>query len=163
MKKAIFTTTLALLICIPNVFAANWVQYDEKEYLDTESINRESYSKYINTYSVWTKTLNDGSEDFKNLENTFKKKIWYIMDKQTFDCDKRTIRHDDMVFYDLQKNVIYMFQPYQTSSVIPESNGEALYNYVCLPRMNNTPQTDSVYNYDLPQNNNVHFKVKSRK
>ena len=163
MKKRILTIIVTLLIGIPNAFAANWVQFDEKQYIDTESILNESHSKYYNIYSVWTKSLNNGSEDYKNLEAILKKKIWYTMDKQTLDCDRKTMHHNDTLIYDLQNNAIYTDQPNSVLSIVPESNGEILYNYVCRPRMNNTPKTNPTYNYDSTQNNNVRFKVKSKK
>ena len=164
MKKRILTVILTLLICIPNTFAANWVQYDEKKYLDTESINKESASDLLNRYSIWTKRLNDGSEPFKNMENILNKKIWYLLMKYTFDCDRKTIRDDDIVIYDLDNKPIYSNQSYSTSSVVPESNGEYLYNYVCARCVNNNPTSSTRTNYIPTQDgSNIRIKVKHRR
>lgn len=69
---------IGLIISILLTFATpNWVQIDKKMYIDTNSIRKENYlnSSYGNYYSMWIKTLNDGSKIFLDNENYYKSKI----------------------------------------------------------------------------------------
>ena len=65
------------------VFAADWVQIDEKTYLDSSSVHQYQYSldnRNDRIYSVWLKLLNDGTQIWKEIENDAGKKIWYSLD-----------------------------------------------------------------------------------
>ena len=61
------------------VHAADWRQIDDKIYMDVDSIEffvpDRPYNKRNNQYSFWIKSLNDGSDNYKQLEKHFNKKV----------------------------------------------------------------------------------------
>ena len=143
MKKLFFLIVF-LFIGILTVYAANWVEVDIKKYADVSSIAKynDIYGKN-NVYSIWTKYLNDGSDIFKDIENEFKKKPWYILQMWLLDCENKAIDMKSLVFYDLNEKVIasntYSYEKWDP--VVPNSYGEVLYQGVCAYKVNSTNQS----------------------
>ena len=123
MKK-IFVL-LVLIIASTPVFAAEWLQYSNKGWLDLSS------KKIIgDTVTVWFKDLNPG--DWEKQDN---KKVWYIINQYRANCNKRTLTQLAAVSYDLKGNVIYTHFNKQYEQleepVIPETTGEWKYYFMC--------------------------------
>ncbi len=132
---------IGLIISILPTFATpNWVQIDNKEYIDTNSIRQENYLGlgYGNYYSLWTKWLNDGSKFFLDAESYYKTKMWYRLSQYYYDCNNKTFVAKSGVFYDLKgKPIQYTtLEDYNLSfiSVVPGTRSEILYNYACTGR-----------------------------
>lgn len=129
---AIFVVIFSALIM--SVEAATWIEVGEKLYIDRDSI------EYTKTYSgqqqatFWTKELNDGSDVFKKLEKRYNKKVWYTLNRQLINCDKKEIGITDSIDYDLKREYIetYYFGSNSLSAIVPESYGEYLYKIVCF-------------------------------
>ncbi len=132
---------IGLIISILPTFATpNWVQIDKKMYIDTNSIRKENYlnSSYGNYYSMWIKTLNDGSKIFLDNENYYKSKIWYILMQGYFDCTNKKFTVKTGITYDLRSSVLGNIEvnDYQLSfsSVVPGTRSEIWYDYACTGR-----------------------------
>ena len=132
---------IVLIISILPTFAApNWVQIDNKEYIDTNSIRQENYLGlgYGNYYSLWAKWLNDGSKFFLDAESYYKTKMWYRLSQYYYDCSNKTFVAKSGVFYDLKGNPIQYttLEDYNLSfiSVVPGTIGDKMYDYVCTGR-----------------------------
>ena len=136
MKKNLFFVLIALTTITLSVFAADWVQIYEKIYLDASSLNEYSYSlNYDNDriYSIWSKMLNDGKEQWKILEKAAGKKVWYNKTFYVVNCTKKELATKSVIWYDLKDNVVdnYDSNYLDWRSVIPETVGEGIYVNVC--------------------------------
>lgn len=133
---------IGLIISILPTFAApNWVQIDNKTYIDTNSIRQENYLGlgYGNYYSIWTKWLNDGSKKFLDLESFYKSKIWFTSRQAYFDCKNKRVAEKSFVTYDLEGNVIEnnTINDYNLSfsNIVPGTIGDIIYDYVCTGKI----------------------------
>ena len=127
MKKNILFVIYLFFIQL-TVHAADWKEIYQKNYIDVNSIMWEK-----NTVSFWMKSLNPG-----NWEPINNKKIWYNKDNVLIDCKKRRLAIKSVVTYDLNQNVINSFEEQneillQWNSIVPETNGEILYETFCTP------------------------------
>lgn len=133
MLKKFIAYFLTFFCFVPSVFATTWVEIDKKLYIDTDSI--EYTKNYLNQNEVtfWVKSLNNGSNMFKDLEQKYKKKVWYSMNRYVINCDVKEIGLSDAVDYDLKRYPIktYYFGKSFLSAIIPDSFGEYYYNLVC--------------------------------
>ena len=132
---------IGLIISILPVFATpNWVQIDNKKYIDTNSLRKENYSNsnYNNYYSIWVKFLNDGSKNFSDLESLYKSKIWYYLSQHYYDCGNKRSAVKSWIIYDLKGNVVgsETVDDYNLTfhSIAPGTIGNAMYDYVCSGR-----------------------------
>ncbi len=137
MKKIIFLIIL-LAIDMPS-FASNWVQFGEKTYVDTESIElyKTEYGDIkFGKYSFWIKDLNDKSTRFNDLEKLLKKKIWYKMENYIMDCNAKNMAMNQVIIYGLQNDVLdsynHIYLNYE--KIVPDSNGEVWYYLICKPK-----------------------------
>ena len=121
MKK-IMLMCLCLLFAAP-VFAANWVQVDDKTWMDIYSADISG--RFVN---VWFKDLNPG-----NWELEKGKKIYYQLSNVTFDCSTRSMSIDAYTIYDLKSQIITAnnYTGHQWIKIVPDSIGEAKYNAAC--------------------------------
>lgn len=138
MNKKLLILILFLLISIlPTIANPNWVQVDDKSYIDTNSLKNEIYqnSNYGNYYSLWVKSLNNGSKTFLKLEKYYNSKIWYELAQVYIDCYNKRIAWKSYIEYDLQSEVIEMktLHDYEVefNSIAPGTNAEFMYNYAC--------------------------------
>lgn len=138
MKKILLMFLLFFTIASVPAFARNWVEFANKMYIDTDSI--EPYIDGISAsrkeeYVFWTKNLNDGSEPYKDWEKTYNKKIWYDLSKNVISCQQKTLTLQAIAIYDLKGSVIktdeipFVYQ--EARSIIPDSVGEIIYSIVC--------------------------------
>lgn len=132
---------IGLIISILPTFAAsNWIHINNQTYMDTNGIRRENYfgAGYGNYYSVWTKNLNDGSENSLVLENHYKTKIWYYLSQHYYDCGNKRSAVKSWIIYDLKGNVVgsETVDDYNLTfhSIAPGTTGNAMYDYVCSGR-----------------------------
>ncbi|MBP3821686.1 hypothetical protein J6G99_08615 [bacterium] len=133
MKKNLFFVLIAMLTMASCVFAAEWIQIGEKSYLDVSSLSPYEYNHTDVTYSIWKKSLNDGTDTWKNLEKILGKKLWYSKVLFVINCTKKEIGIKSAIHYDLNENVAdsneFIYLNWQ--SVVPETNGEFMYALVC--------------------------------
>lgn len=123
MKK-VFIIFLLMFLSAP-AFAAEWVQYAPKGWIDVSS-----KQVYGDTVTVWFKDLNPGNWD--KVDN---KKIWFIMNQYQANCRKKTLTLLSFVQYDLNNKVIFMhnYKQYEQENepIIPETVGEWKYYFMC--------------------------------
>ena len=121
MKK-IFLTFIVLLFPV-SVFAANWVEVSHKVYVNTDNLIPSG-----KTQSFWVKWLNPGDWDLVN-----KQKVWYEMRYTNVYCTSQEMSTSTSTSYDLNGKVIDSFSAYKEYrfKIVPESIGEALYEFVC--------------------------------
>lgn len=118
------------------VFAADWVQIAEKQYLDVSSITPYNYDLNFNNdrlYSIWQKNLNNGTENWEEIEKNIGKKIWYYKYLQVVNCSKKEIAVRSIILYDLKENAVFSndYYPLEWQSVAPDTIGEGIYTDVC--------------------------------
>ncbi len=140
-----FAKKISLLIFFMLTFsyaaqAVTWQQYDEKKYIDLDSIEKYSGVHSLNNnsiYSFWTKILNNKNQVFLDDEKFYNKKIWYKMARTLIDCKNKTLAIKSYAIYDLKGQIIDAHEvpeyQIQWSSIIPETLGELYYNGICLP------------------------------
>lgn len=135
MKKIVLCALLCTLLNAGMGFAeSNWVQVGEKVYIDTNSIRKEENS--ISKYSYWYKWLNDKSELFSLGEKSFPdKKIWYILQQEIIDCEKKQATVKSHYTYDINNFVLFTetYPEYKQNwmSIPPDSFLDLCYNYIC--------------------------------
>ncbi len=170
MKKNLLFI-FALMLILP-VFAADWVEIYEKMYLDDSSLSKykDKYSSSFDTdkiYSIWEKSLNDGTEYWKNAEKIQGKKLWYKKTLWVVNCTKKEIAIKSSVYYDLKENVVDSYEQIYLvwQSVVPETLGELKYSYVCGGGIFNT-QNNTIFsksgNY-IQSTNGTRIKVRSHR
>lgn len=132
-KKFILLILFLLVSLLPTIANPNWVQVDDKIYVDTNSLRKENYGNY---YSLWTKNLNNGSKFFLDSENYNNKKIGYSLIQGYYDCNSKRSALKSVVDYDLTGVIAIWSHTYEDynllyESIAPGTVGEALYNYAC--------------------------------
>lgn len=134
--KKVIVLLLISFIPLP-VFAAKWKEVVPKRYIDVNSYQHLNDTLYPNRYSIWEKYLNDSSKNFKYIEKQTGKKPWYNLTHWGADCSSKTINELDIIYYDLNGEVIYSDSNSLYSgwnSVIPDSLGEFYYKLLCRPK-----------------------------
>lgn len=128
MKK-ILSLIIALLITSKlSIYAANWVEVSQGTYVDKDSIMHE-FIQGNPTTTYWVQHLNN-----KNLEVLLNKKISKIITKETAYCGNRLLGHLEAYIYDERNHLIRsdsFYEIYDCKSIIPDSIGEAVYDFVC--------------------------------
>ena len=137
MMKKFFVLISLLLFFVTPVFSATWIQLGDKLYIDKDSI-----STYIDDYdsskteqkTFWIKQLNNGNYNFKKLEKTFNKKVWYVMYQWIVNTKNNTQSIKTTVCYDLKNGVIdyYTIPDFMLTwnRIVPDTLGELLYNLI---------------------------------
>jgi len=136
MKKNLLFVFAAMLTMACCVFAADWVQIAEKQYLDASSLTTYNYNLNFDNdiiYSIWQKRLNNGTENWKEVEKNIGKKLWYEKSLQIVNCSKKEIAVKSIILYDIKENAIfnYDYYPLDWQSIAPETIGESIYTDVC--------------------------------
>jgi hypothetical protein len=144
MKKNLLFALIVMLAMACSVFAAEWVQIGEKSYMDVSSLAPYKYNYTDITYSIWKKSLNDGTDTWKNLEKRYGKKIGYNKALFVVNCTKKEIGLKSVVEYDLNEHVVDSYESIYPdwSSVVPETNGELMYTLVCSAANTNVQDAD---------------------
>ena len=132
----LFLLTFSML----QVQAANWIQVDDKMYMDVDSIeyfvSDGQYNQRNNQYSFWVKSLNDGSDNYKQLEKHFNKKVWYSLSKYVVDINTQKIAQKTSVLYAVnEKQPLDSYEEqFDTllcwQTIVPNSVGELMFNIV---------------------------------
>lgn len=138
MKKVLLI--LCLFLILP-AYSTTWVQIQDKNYFDKDSldyyITDGNYIQY-NQKTFWVKYLNDNSQMFKKFEKLHKTKIWYSLDKYIINFSNKTLAIKSYALYDLKGEVIssYTLPDYslEWNSIVPNSYGEMLYELAKHPR-----------------------------
>ena len=122
------------------VQATNWIQVDDKMYMDVDSIeffvSDGQYNKRNNQYSFWVKSLNDGSDNYKQLEKHFNKKVWYSLSKYVVDIKTQKIAQKTSVLYAVnEKQPLDSYEEQfdtllRWQTIVPNSVGELMFNIV---------------------------------
>ena len=132
----LFLLTISML----QVQATNWIQVDDKMYMDVDSIeffvSDGQYNKRNNQYSFWVKSLNDGSDNYKQLEKHFNKKVWYSLSKYVVDINTQKIAQKTSVLYAVnEKQPLDSYEEQfdtllRWQTIVPNSVGELMFNIV---------------------------------
>ena len=132
----LFLLTFSML----QVQAANWIQVDDKMYMDVDSIeyfvSDGQYNQRNNQYSFWVKSLNDGSDNYKQLEKHFNKKVWYSLSKYVVDINTQKIAQKTSVLYAVnEKQPLDSYEEQfdtllRWQTIVPNSVGELMFNIV---------------------------------
>ena len=132
----LFLLTFSML----QVQATNWIQVDDKMYMDVDSIeffvSDGQYNKRNNQYSFWVKSLNDGSDNYKQLEKHFNKKVWYSLSKYVVDINTQKIAQKTSVLYAVnEKQPLDSYEEQfdtllRWQTIVPNSVGELMFNIV---------------------------------
>lgn len=139
MKK-LFFILIAFLMSISPSYASTWVQVDDYEYIDMDSIEY-----YTNNYGqvqfdkkiYWMKTINH-DDLYKEEEKILKKKISYSNNQWIIDTTKKSYAIKSGIYYDENGNAIssYTFNDYRLNwnPVVPDSKGEFWFELIKKPR-----------------------------
>lgn len=121
MKKNIYLILCCLFFGL-SASAANWIEIENKVYLDL------STWEYKNGYSnVWVKLLNTG--EWKPINN---QRVWYDIQRWQIDCTNHRLKINSSVTYGLKKQVLDSANIGSLwLNIVPDSVGESVYNYVC--------------------------------
>ena len=137
MKK-IFIIILLFATILPT-FATIWEQVSEKSWIDIDSIEPfiDDYGNAVpNQYSFWVKSLNDGSDNYKQLEKHFNKKVWYSLSKYVVDINTQKIAQKTSVLYAVnEKQPLDSYEEQfdtllRWQTIVPNSVGELMFNIV---------------------------------
>lgn len=139
MKK--LTLLVFILICnILTVSARTWVQVDDNNYIDKDSIKvyvNDNGTYDYNKRIFWTKYV--GNEIYKDIEKLNNKKVSYGLAQNIIDYQKQSIATKAGATYDKNGQVIssYDFEDFQLKwgSIIPNSNAEYWAELVKKPRI----------------------------
>lgn len=138
MKNVFLIIAIAIFSLQP-VFGVNWVQIDDKRYIDLDSLQKfnDSINYKIKGYTFWEKYLNDKSSIFIDAEKIYGKKIWYSLNNVVIDCENKKIALRSYIDYDLSKKVLgshtYEDILLNWSIIAPETIGDVQYNLICKP------------------------------
>ena len=168
MKRSLLLgAIIALLIAIP-VFAANWVQIDEKMYLDASSLDVYNYGLNYNNhriYSIWAKVLNNGNEIWKSREKQSSKKLWYDKVLYITNCSNRQIAIKSILTYDIKENLVEFDESnyIEWTSVAPETTGELVYTLVCKSNTVNDIQSNYSQNNTIINPDGTKIKIRKHR
>lgn len=126
MKRILTSIIITILLSLQflPVFAANWTEIFEKQYVDLESIK---INKKDNTVQFWVKALR---KDPKELFDD--KPYWYMINKWNISCYKYS-RIESINVYDLNEKIIYSdsYIP-KWNDIIPDTYADGYYRLFCL-------------------------------
>lgn len=139
MKNLIILLFL-IVFSIIQVQATNWIEIDNKMYMDVDSVepfvSDRPYNTRNNQYSFWIKSLNDGSDSYKQLEKHFNKRVWYSLSKYVVDLNTQKIAQKTSVLYAVnEKQPLDSYEEQfdsllQWQTIVPNSVGELMFNIV---------------------------------
>ena len=119
------------------VVATEWLTVADYTQIDLDSIEpyRDNNGNILeDKFVYWVKKKNNGSYIFSTLENAYKKKIGYFMDKEVADCKLKKFDIRSNYIYDYNSKLIYRFDnpDYRQDwhSIVPESSEYAVFNEV---------------------------------
>lgn len=138
MKKLILIISAFLVSSTTAHATPNWVQIQEKQYIDINSIQKENYLGVDNLYSFWTKALNDNSRIWIALQTYNKSKLWFMLNKSYIDCINKRFATKEVLVYDINGNSVYTnWFPTIPDSLLkfqriaPGTVVELVYDYIC--------------------------------
>lgn len=140
MKKVVAFILITMNIAITSCFGSTWVQLDNNNFIDRNSIKiyRDAHG-YINYNKriFWTKY--EGNDVYKDLEKATNKKIEYGLSQYIVDFDNNTIATKAGMTYDKDGNPVtsFSYQDFQLEyrSIAPNSNAEYWAELVKKPRL----------------------------
>ena len=140
MKKFIISLLIILNIAATSCFGASWVQVDDNNFIDKDSIkiyvDNHGYMNY-NKRVFWTKY--EGNGIYKDLEKATKKKIEYGLSQYIVDYSNNTIAIKAGMTYDKEGKPVssYSYQDYEIEyrAIAPNSNAELWAELVKKPRL----------------------------
>lgn len=140
MKKFIITLLITLNIAITSCYATSWIQIDDNNFIDKDSIkiyvDDNGYMNY-NKRIFWTKYK--GNDIYKDLEKITNKKIEYGLSQNIVDYSNNTIAIKAGIAYDKEGKPVssYSYQDFQLeySSIAPNSNAELWAKLIKKPRL----------------------------
>ena len=140
MKKIFFVCVLSLIVCT-SAFATTWIQIDDTDYMDKDSIKYyidDHGSTSISKKTVWMKDINMDNPGYKEIEKLTNKHISYVLSQCIFDFKNNTKAIKAGIIYDKNGNPIsqYSFKDFQLewSPIAPNSKAEYWAKLVKSPR-----------------------------
>lgn len=130
MKKILI---LALLLIFSSpVFATNWFEFFDKQYIDIETIKLDN-----DIVSFWVKKYNQNKRDKLPVIN---KKYLYSVDKWNINCKEEKSKIVAINVYDLKENLIYFNNVvFDWNEIIPNTYAEGYYRLFCLAPYKDNP------------------------
>ena len=146
-----------LILGTTPTFAEKWIQLETGYEVDVDSLQEYYIPNRTNLYSIWTKSYNNGSNNFHPDDAYFNNQI--IMDcdsakytiKRAQTYNKRGFVIPQSVFHITNESLSWV-------NVTPYSKSELLFNYVCQPNIkkgviNNNSAPNSNDTVNLYKNN----------
>lgn len=140
MKK--FLISLLFILTVANIpsYAASWVQVDDNNFIDKDSIKiyvdnhgDMNYNKRV----FWTKY--EGNSIYKDVEKATDKKIEYGLSQYIVDYSNNTIAIKACMTYDKEGKPVssFSYQDYEIEyrAIAPNSNAEFWAELVKKPRL----------------------------
>ena len=140
MKKILLFLTL--IIFTSPVFAVQWVEIFEKQYLDMSTLE-PNYNN--NTIKFWVKALRkDPKDTFPNYEGRLVP-YWYSINKWNLDCSNKKERIEMVAVYDLKGKPIYWDEDIpEWNTIIPDTYADGFYRLFCVVPFINNPLLNGV-------------------
>ena len=130
MKK--FLILFILLVFVSPVFAANWVEVFEKNYLDVSSLEQHN-----NIVTFWVKSLR---KDPKDVIPVLNKSYWFSLDRWNINCANKKERIDVVNVYGLKGELLYTdeYVP-EWRTIVPDTYADGFYNMFCSVPFEDNP------------------------
>ena len=140
MKKFIILLLIILNINVTLCFGASWVQVDDNNFIDKDSIkiyvDSQGYMNY-NKRIFWIKY--EGNDIYKDLEKATNKKIEYSLSQYIIDYSNNTIAIKAGTTYDKEGKPVssYSYKDYglEYRAIAPNSNAELWAELIKKPRL----------------------------
>ena len=142
MKKFIVLLVVLFNVIVNSCFATSWVQVDDKNYIDKDSIKYHVDNHGNTNYrkkELWIKVV--GDEYYKELEKVINCKVEYGLSQYIIDYANNTIAAKVGMTYDKDGNPVSKFSysdlQLEYNSIAPDSNADLWAKLVRNPRMLN--------------------------
>ena len=130
-KMRYLLIALTFLLCFSvRLYAATWVQLDDDNFIDKDSIKRYANDRselQLNKKIVWMKLLNTNNV-YEPFEKDYKKKVAFSLSQLIFDLSRNQIATKSITLYDQNGASIYSHtsRDYELKweAIIPNSKGE---------------------------------------
>ena len=140
MKKFIILLLIILNINVTLCFGASWVQVDDNNFIDKDSIkiyvDSHGYMNY-NKRIFWIKY--EGNDIYKDLEKATNKKIEYSLSQYIIDYSNNTIAIKAGTTYDKEGKPVsscsYKDYGLEYQAIAPNSNAELWAELIKKPRL----------------------------
>ena len=129
MKKNIII--LVLMLIANTCFAAKWVNFFEKQYIDFDSLEP---THETDTISFWIKRYSDNKEKFMG------KRFLFSINKMDISCKNKKARISETAVYGKKNKLIYNIEEKSNwDTIIPDTYADGYYRMFCLVPFKENP------------------------